>query len=584
MSGRKLIYLYVNSLSICFVEQGFLFSKEFEVKFDADDGELIINRNKDFTPFFEDNCVKDVTLIVGKNGSGKSTILDLLGSAINENSKHFGFRKQQVKRTWFAVYHEQDDVYSIEGFLIDSSFIKNIKFLKTDKSNVPIKLDKNSLIKMKRIEKGKNIFFEEIEVDKLKENQKILYFYDRNLQSKEWATGYNYKVANEDSTSSYTRITLGEPKGIHVYDFLTTIFEDVEDEFFASEIVASLNVNKNDMSQTKEEFILFCMKTISLNLELKIEFMSRDKKRSKKDLENEIKKFFEVVEGKIHSDLYVLLKSFFKHVHNDSELIFSRKYNGLMIPIKKQLSNETQQLMKLVTNISEEPELHGILPLEVKINNLSSGEANLLNIFTKIYETALHHVKYNETASIILLLDEPEMHFHPEWARRFLDNLISTLNLLNLREVSYQIIIATHSPFLISDVPKGNIICLEASIEEGKTVRKVVPASFGLMSNYYEIVKNNFFMNQTIGQHANRYFENIISKINSLSNDSSIDDLRTLRNKIDLIDESFIRDRLHNYLNQAMKNNVKFAKNNLEQQKKDLERNLARINKEIERL
>lgn len=45
----------------------------------------------------------------------------------------------------------------------------------------------------------------------------------------------------------------------------------------------------------------------------------------------------------------------------------------------------------------------------------------------------------------ILLLDEPDRCFHPEWSRRFIKNLTETLTSSPFNKFNYQIIIATHT-------------------------------------------------------------------------------------------------------------------------------------------
>lgn len=69
-----------------------------------------------------------------------------------------------------------------------------------------------------------------------------------------------------------------------------------------------------------------------------------------------------------------------------------------------------------------------------------------------------------KNADSLLLLDEPETHFNPSWRSRFVSILNETLNnACNGFEQNYKkdILITTHSPFIISDCKPENVIILE---------------------------------------------------------------------------------------------------------------------------
>ena len=80
---------------------------------------------------------------------------------------------------------------------------------------------------------------------------------------------------------------------------------------------------------------------------------------------------------------------------------------------------------------------------------LSSGEMGMLNLFSRL----LSSFKQRGIPSLIIL-DEVETSFHPEWQRRFLNRLLSFLSYLLSKEDSVQIIYTTHSPITLSDLPK----------------------------------------------------------------------------------------------------------------------------------
>jgi len=74
---------------------------------------------------------------------------------------------------------------------------------------------------------------------------------------------------------------------------------------------------------------------------------------------------------------------------------------------------------------------------------LSSGEQHILILF--------YHLLFCIEHNTLVLIDEPELSLHVEWQRDFIDTLNKVISLQKNYKIEIQILIATHSPQIISD-------------------------------------------------------------------------------------------------------------------------------------
>ena len=89
--------------------------------------------------------------------------------------------------------------------------------------------------------------------------------------------------------------------------------------------------------------------------------------------------------------------------------------------------------------------------------------------------------KYSEAIqpNLILLLDEPENYMHPEMCRTFIRNLNVLLSKRN-PNTELQVLISTHSPFMLSDVMASQVIKMDYD-ENGKALSQKVRSHIMLL-------------------------------------------------------------------------------------------------------
>lgn len=175
---------------------------------------------------------------------------------------------------------------------------------------------------------------------------------------------------------------------------------------------------------------------------------------------------------------------------------------------------------------------------EFDFNDASSGEASILS-------TLIALIPELEDSSLVVI-DEPEISLHPSWQYRYvnlLDRIIS-------KKRGCHIFIATHSHFIISDLPvgrshivhlkKGNKSTIEAEYIEQETQGL---AAEDILLNVFDMPSTrNYYLSQQVsealeilanGDKNNQRYKDLIDKFKGyLPNLKKIDPLYDVLNKL----------------------------------------------------
>ena len=143
----------------------------------------------------------------------------------------------------------------------------------------------------------------------------------------------------------------------------------------------------------------------------------------------------------------------------------------------------------------------------ISLGQMSSGQKQWLNCLSYICYHAknIESVKNDDTRipyhHLNLIFDEAELYYHPEFQKSFVKRLLESIANCHLDKdeiKSINILIATHSPFILSDVLTQNSLYLK----KGR-VEYVEGQTFG--ANYYDLLHNSFFLeDRAIGDIAAR--------------------------------------------------------------------------------
>ena len=171
---------------------------------------------------------------------------------------------------------------------------------------------------------------------------------------------------------------------------------------------------------------------------------------------------------------------------------------------------------------------------------LSSGEYNLLSMFSSLYyiydadytnekngEYTIWNVppvrenkgcQKKKCDSAILFLDEADLSYHPEWQREYISVLTAFLPRIYPKVCcrNIQVVLSTHSPLLLGDMPGQSILYLRADYETGKVyVTKREQGTFG--QNIHLLLRDSFFLEQgTMGAFAQKKINGLFIKLTDI--------------------------------------------------------------------
>lgn len=199
----------------------------------------------------------------------------------------------------------------------------------------------------------------------------------------------------------------------------------------------------------------------------------------------------------------------------------------------------------------------------------SKGEKNLLDLVALIKTRSFE-------GNYIILVDEIEEGLHLEWSRRLINFLINEFNKVSNSKI--QFIFTTHSPFMLSDIKNGNVICLVKDEEDVKV--ELMRNTFA--KNIQEIMHDDMFIKDIYGEFAISKINNIIKELaplQDINNHVSYLTKENLLSEIDMISEPLLRNKLYEmyekkFQESTIENRIKQLKSELEKLEAEKSNNL----------
>lgn len=348
-----------------------------------------------------------------------------------------------------------------------------------------------------------------------------------------------------------------------------------------------------------------------------------------KDNENEEKCFIKIAADSSHSTFklsqainFFVFNYYELHTETQKEFLLSNhNYTGIADIVNKKIEERKEKNLKAIKEINKEIEvdfeyafeegaqeynLINFLPpsffavdiefLETgTFNALSSGEKqivysissviyHLLNLKSVPFDVSDSQNGRTKYITFNLIYDEIELYFHPEFQRKYIDLLLKALKTINVSGAKINILFLTHSPFILSDIPKQNVLFLE--VKEGKSQPSEYKGDNTFGENIHEMFAGGFFMESTKGAFVASKIKELLEDLNKITKDEFIEEeirektskkIENYQKLINLMGECYIKTILQNHLDDAIakiegKTLLDVEKDRLEKRLKEIEK------------
>ena len=531
----KLIALVIKQYDELFKNQIFNFSDEYKVSFDFETSELKIDKNPDYIENFYGESIYNISPIVGINGVGKSTILNIIS---NYSPDKYEPELDNQYLSLFEVGKQENRVrfnISSNNLFVDTDGNQNRSFNYILEGNY----EPRKILYVNLLNKGGGTIGYQTTMNQEGLAMFInsyLWLSDRKIISSVLSCSLEIEPYGlKDYTDSIPRGI--NPIGFFIYKSIHNIFYE-GDEFIKKLLSESL-VSKCEKYLKKD---VSDYENSGFNLLLEIV-----KELDKNEVKDETRKI-----RKEYVESIITIVNIFIEIRENGSLVDSSsssillKYSNNNRRLFEDLNDKLLQYTKskelmisLCYNLNENINNYHLLK-ETPNYHMSTGEGNLIEIFSRLYTYLSIHEE--NSGDIILLVDELETGMHLEWSRRLIKILINNLSeILDIegKGRKIQLSFTTHSPYMLSDIKPGNVIMIEKNQETGYSEGKVLQNTFA--KNIQEIMKENLIDN-IYGDFALAKINSMIERLNGEEEQEGNEE--ELLKEIHLISEPILRNKL----------------------------------------
>jgi predicted ATPase len=518
-------------------------SSDIDFQFDYEDCLLTKSDNENYFSGLYNSRIKDITAIVGKNGMGKSNCLELICSIAKGASRQFNVEYVSVM--------EHNDEFIISNTL-DGNLHTNFIFTST---HLKGKIKGFNTIFFSNVYDNRFYDFSRDVINVTPRNNFGYGLYrGRSNRLNLFSSQIQLISKHKDSLEKY--IQLEVPKSIYVETDITGIHQR---KHKLPDLITAFRKRIHGLVIHEKKFLC----TLKFNFLIKLlgEIEKRDLKFNFQSIifeDNESTEFF--LDEKIPLCINVLKESSsdIDEISNENKEIasqLSRDWESLnSIESKLELINPqlvpnrilipgvmTYKITFDVDNFNHVRDLcqacSSIRGVKFIWDGISSGSNAFLNLLT-----VLHDELEGTRNDTLICIDEGDLYLHPAWQIDFINILNKMLPRFFTGNI--QLVLTSHSPFLLTDLTRDNVIILH---ERKVLDKKEFPfKTFG--SNLYELYKNVFFLNKKrFGSLAAEHIEDATNKI--INGKLSLSEKEQLNKFIELIGDKLLHNQLKGMLN-----------------------------------
>ena len=477
-----LIALVIKQYDELFKNQIFNFSDEYKVSFDFETNELKIDKNPDYIENFYGESIYNISPVVGINGVGKSTILNLTG--------YYHRAEDQNKdiNQFFHVYLDTNRKFYLRDENYDLSSI-TIEGIATDKVDISgyygSQKNDNLIYIMNEDRRPSGSYGGSSLLDvHLAESYR---WYILNGSFEAYEVLYSQNLVSSSYKFSF---------GVSNYSIPEKYLNDWEEREFFSCLVLKIIVKicedfKCCLSDGEIERYFIDGNYLHLFDKIKKEI-----EEEKKNFIDSLVNFLNYLEQFIHK--YKIKEYSDGTKSRIVEIGYGEKNFDNRIEFEK-LYLDYEKLEKNALDLK----YYGFRAIDEFYYNMSTGEANILKVMSYVKWLQMN----SSQGTCQLVVDELEAGMHLEWSRTLINFLVNYINEINrIGGMNFQLIFTTHSPYMLSDIKPGNVIMIEKNQETGYSEGKVLQNTFA--KNIQEIMKENLI--------DNIYGDFALAKINSM--------------------------------------------------------------------